>query len=152
MKKAILTVAFTIAFIGFIQAQWGQQSTTQISKEVDKVMEIPCTGEQVHFTGTQHENYQIWVSGSVFKIRTHLNMQGVSGVGLTTGNHYIWIANENMHDIGSCGQNYLVNGQAKIKCTETGDTWQGNIHDQILVNPNGTVIHYNLPGYDIYCD
>jgi hypothetical protein len=59
---------------------------------VDEVVFVPCAnggaGEDVHLTGSLHVLVHETVNGNRFNVKLHFQDQGVSGIGLSTGDKY----------------------------------------------------------------
>lgn len=154
MKSLILVLAgMFFLFSQSSRAQVAPTSSINTINDVDFTIEIPCTGEMVHFTGTEHLNTQIWFAsgGPISKVRIFQNYQNVKGVGETTGNTYIYKVNRLIKIVQPNASIVSEIGTAFVKCIETKDNWVGYIHDIVVINANGTVTLENEERY-VLCE
>ena len=142
---------FLIAIL-FAAAATGQNVTSFVNT-VDEDLLIPCTGEVVHFEGETLTKIQDWwnPNNPVIKYRIITNHHA-TGICEATGNHYIWHSLEINNWVTAGGQINIHVGTAKVKCLETGDEWIGKITDQIVINPAGTTVNYQVDSYQIECN
>ncbi len=67
------------------------QATTTTSNQIFPInlaVFIPCAGEVVLLSGELHDLFHITVNDNNFSVKVHDQPQGVSGVGLTSGDKY----------------------------------------------------------------
>ncbi len=95
MKKALGPVRrmnwLTAAVIGLLPgAVLAGALVLDIHQEVPLVPSIvnPCNGEVVDLSGTAQLHIHLVINGQTVHEDMHINTQGVSGVGETTGAHY----------------------------------------------------------------
>ena len=118
------------------QQLWGLEETVW----------VPCAndgnGEYVQLNGYVHFNYQTAINNNHFTLVTHTNLNEVSGVGLTTGDHYVGIGGGLQNYIGS-----IINGQwtsggstnFKFVGAGPGNNLTITFNARIIVNANGEV-------------
>jgi hypothetical protein len=121
----------------------GVTSNTIIPIPPTAVLPDPCTGEDVHVTGTIHLVTVVTVdaSGSTHT-EMHFNVQGVSGVGLTSGTRYRGIHTEthSSNTAGPAPSEFTT--RINIMLISEGGSSNLTIRDALLhvtVNANGTV-------------
>ena len=148
------TTMFVLA-IFFALTLNGQVIQTQhFNYDVDYDLENPCTGETIHLTGEQHsviKNWLLWMPPpptTMLFSNTHMNLDGV---GLTSGDTYKCIGVSVYKFKANVGSVEIWNEHVKIKNLDTGDEWTFEIHDKILIHPNGD-IDFDIEGYSISCN
>lgn len=111
---------------------------------------VPCAnggeGELVELTGTLHTLTTLTMTGNNLSIVTHFQPQGVSGVGLTTGDRYVGTGSSTDHISGS-----FVNGLFTGTLAESfriigqgpGNNFQYQGIFNLTINANGelSVLH-----------
>ena len=67
-------------------------TTTNVVFPVEFEQFVPCasggSGEIVALSGNIHDLFHVTINGNRYKVRVHTQPQGISGVGLTTGDSY----------------------------------------------------------------
>jgi hypothetical protein len=121
----------------------GVTSNTIIPIPPTAVLSDPCTGEQVHVTGTIHLVTVVTLDANGgTHTEMHFNVQGVSGVGLTSGTRYRGIHTEthSSNTAGPAPSEFTT--RINIMLISEGGSSNLTIRDALLhvtVNANGTV-------------
>ena len=80
---AVLSLLYTIPAMG------AGNKTENVFLPVDYVVEDPCSGEAIQLSGTQHLTIHTHTDkDGITRTTVNFNFQGVSGVGLTSGQLY----------------------------------------------------------------
>lgn len=115
---------------------------------LDREVFVACAaggaGEVVHLTGELHELLHITLdSAGGVHVREHLNPQGVSGTGLTTGDKYQGTGVSQFESNGKVGAEITTVDNFRIIGQGNGNNLlvHGNLH--ITVNPDGTVTAFH---------
>src|SRR5262245_44485642 len=95
-KFALCVLTLAVALPLFTTPVKASKPTTQVFP-VDEVLIDPCTGEQVHLTGTFTLSSASDVHNDIVHFREH-DVIDLTGVGLTSGNSYSLRAVENVED------------------------------------------------------
>ena len=97
---------------------------------------VPCTDELVDFTGSVHihGNTVMTPNGNIH-VNIHQNLQGVSGIGQTSGDSYNYIGAYHEHFNGVVGETYSQNLTSKI--ISNGTQWNHLHNYHVTVNANG---------------
>jgi hypothetical protein len=144
MKKLISL--FFISVIAVSLSGWtlvndgAMRTSYNYFEPVDPDMEFnPCTGEFIVFEGLVHEHGSTTVMpGGNVHLSYHSNLQGVTGVGQTTGNIYHYICNQNGHVNVNVGSVTTIIFNAMI--ISNGDQYVSQVRQQYTVNANGEVV------------
>ena len=139
------TKLFSITLIGLLAislASWTSMNTGatttpfNYSVPFDATLYVPCTDELVDFTGNLHVhgNTVMKPNGSV-NINAHQNLQGVSGIGQTSGDSYNYNGAYHVHINGNVGETYSESFNSKI--VSNGNQWNHKHNYHITVNANG---------------
>lgn len=90
MKNLLLAAIAAVATVmGSASALAQTPMTTSTRFPLGASTFVPCAGEQVETSGTAHEVIQLVPLGDGFTVRMlHSNYQGLSGMGLTSGDRY----------------------------------------------------------------
>lgn len=151
MKK-ITTAALVImvAIIGFM-IQANAQATTVTTNSIDSwdgVVYVPCAmggdGEDVQLSGKLHMLYHTTLDDTGgFHMKLHFNPQGISGVGLTSGDKYqgTGVTQENFN--GKVGEEYTYINNFRIIGQGPGNNLLVHENFHITVNADGTVTSYH---------
>ncbi len=94
-KFALVAIASFALLVAAARPAYAQATsgTINVPLPVTAIVAVPqtitCKPDLVAFTGVVHGQIHFTISASgVFHLRLHLNAQGVSGVGLLTGDKY----------------------------------------------------------------
>jgi hypothetical protein len=130
---------------------------TNIVEPLDFTQFVPCanggTGEDVHLSGTLHTVIRTTINGNKVGIKTLSNPQGVSGTGLTSGDHYQGTgvtqetSNENsggLPETETFINNFRILGPGK------GNNLLVHENAHFTVNANGTVTSF-VDNFSIEC-
>lgn len=103
-----------------------------------------CSGEYVALMGTINVHSSVTVNGGGgFHIETHLNTQGVTGAGLTTGDQYNYEEKDDMtiNDVSSSGGQFTASTDRRLNHTgpsgQVADDTYIHIEVHVTVNSNG---------------
>ncbi len=116
---------------------------TNTTVPIDAVIPNPCTGEEIHLTGSARVVATVTEdAGGGTHIKMHFNSQGVSGVGLTSGTRYRGIHQENSSSNTRGAAPTVTTERVNIKVVAQGAHGNWIIFSALLhitVNANGTV-------------
>ena len=91
-KFAVLAVVVLGALASVTAAQAGNTTITNTTSPINLLLVVPCAnggaGEFVFLSGEIHSIVKLTINGNRFNLEEHINFQGVSGTGLTTGDKY----------------------------------------------------------------
>ena len=146
-KFAALAVVVLGALAIVTAAQAGATTTiTNTSTPVDFLAFVPCAaggaGEVVHLTGEVHSIVKLTINGNRFNLAEHINFQGVSGTGQTTGDKYQGTDTVNHSDNDSL--NNLQHAETFTSSFRVNGQGPGNnlaVHEvtHLTINANGDV-------------
>jgi len=107
----------------------------------DFIFADPCTGENVHFTGSVTFSTAFSTNANTFHESIHVT-EHLDGVGLTTGAKYVANVEENAEENGSFGgfpveENIVANEHVIAQGALDNFTVRETFH--ITINANGTV-------------
>lgn len=130
--------------------------TRNVSVPVNLSLTIPCNGDTVTLTGSEHLLISTTISsdGDHFTADIVLNHQGVSGTDLTTGANYQGTGGSHVQESGN-----LLNGQEQISTNDNfqliGQGSAPNVvfeqEGHLTINANGTfVVDFGDP-FNISC-
>jgi hypothetical protein len=159
MKKYFTLIAGTLLFItckkettGIVSSsqQLSAKATTFTSNEkqyVDEIIFIPCAnngaGENVELKGTIHILIHTTLNGNNFKAKYHVQPQGISGVGLTTGIRYHGSGVTQQEIRGSLkDQQHTETNINNFKIVGAGVNYKVHDNVHITVNADGETIAY----------
>jgi len=149
MKTKILII-LSLGFFAFILSSWtmlNQAPKKTIIYEEDYNVSIPfdemifntCSFEYVHFTGNIHTSGKYIMYDDYTGIdQWHFNYQGVSGIGMLTGDTYHYVGASNGRSTLIAGQEYTFIQHEKI-IHQGGDNFTLKIIAHKTVNTNGDV-------------
>jgi len=120
--------------------------TTSTEFPISLTVFIPCaaggTGEFVALSGDLHDLFHVTFDGNGgFHLDAQDNPQGVSGVGLTTGDKYQGTGVTRFDFNGTAGGTIVYTAVNNFRIIGSGPGNNFLVHDNfhITVNPNGTV-------------
>jgi hypothetical protein len=140
-----------LLLVGIVLALLSMRATTSASVVSNTIISIPpnavlfdsCTGESVHVSGTIHIVTVVTLDGGGgTHTEMHFNVQGVSGVGLSTGTQYRGIHTEthSSNSDGPAPSEFTT--RIDIKLISEGASSNLTIRDvlvHVTVNADGTV-------------
>jgi hypothetical protein len=125
--------------------------TTNLQIPITLVAFVPCAnggaGELVELTGTLHVLLHTTADGrGGFHVKSHFQPQGVSGVGLTTGDKYqgTGVTQDEFHVTAGITETFVNNFRIIGQGPDNNYLVHENFH--ITITPNGdvTALHDNL--------
>jgi len=141
----LLTVLFSLMLATPAQAS-ASTVTTSTEFPISLTVFIPCaaggTGEFVALSGDLHDLFHVTFDGNGgFHLDAQDNPQGVSGVGLTTGDKYQGTGVTRSDFNGTAGGTIVYTAVNNFRIIGSGPGNNFLVHDNfhITVNPNGTV-------------
>lgn len=149
MKTKILII-LTFGFFAFILSSWTllsqapkktilNEETYNVSIPFDEYIFNICSFEMVHFTGTIHTSGKYILYDDLTGIdQWHFNYQGVSGVGMISGDTYHYVGASNGRSDFALNQEYTFIQHEKI-IHQGGDNYTMRIISHKTVNANGDV-------------
>jgi hypothetical protein len=159
MEKAALDLptAQPVSTTGRVVATRAFTVITNISEPLDFTQFVPCAdegaGEDVHLTGTLHTVIRTTINSNKVGIKTLSNPQGVSGVGLTTGDKYrgtgVTQETSNEHTGGLPETETFINN-FRILGPGRGNNLLVHENAHFTVNANGTVTSF-IDNFSIEC-
>lgn len=125
--------------------QLSAKATTFTSNEkqpVDAIVFVPCAnngaGENVELTGNLHILIHTTLNGNNFNTKYHVQPQGISGVGLTTGIRYHGSGVTQQKIKGSLkNEKYMETDINNFKIVGHGVNYKIHENIHIVVNANG---------------
>jgi hypothetical protein len=125
--------------------QLSAKATTFTSNEkqpVDEIIFVPCAnngaGENVELTGNVHILIHTTLNGNNFNTKYHVQPQGISGVGLTTGIRYHGSGVTQQQIKGSLkNETYTETDINNFKIVGNGVNYRIHVNTHITVNANG---------------
>jgi hypothetical protein len=121
------------------------QPVTRVEEiPVDETLFVPCAaggaGEEVRLTGTIHTVFR-FVSNGTNGIhgKFHANDQGISGIGLTTGDKYHRTGATNSELNAKVGEEATATDSFNVIGQGNGNNFLAHVTVHINVNPDGTV-------------
>ena len=144
MRSKILSIAL-LGMFAIVLTSWTSMNTgattTNFNFTVPFVYSdfVPCTGETVDFEGMihVHGSTTITPNGSAH-VNYHENLQGVSGIGQTTGNSYNYVGAFHQNFNVNVGETFSESFNAKVVSNGTQMNHKHNYH--FTVNANGDVV------------
>jgi hypothetical protein len=142
MSRKHLGLLFGAAVaVGLSQASAAVVTNTTVP--VDAIIPNPCTGEEIHLTGSARVVATVTEdAGGGTHIKMHFNSQGVNGVGLTSGIKYRGVHQENSRSSTRGAAPTVTTERVNIKVVAQGAHSNWIIFSALLhttVNANGTV-------------
>jgi hypothetical protein len=151
--KRVMAIGIVVAVLAFLAAR--PQAAVQVNESInlDAIVFVPCAndgaGELVHLSGPLHVLITFTINGNNVSGKTHFQPQGVSGVGLTTGDKYqgTGVTQDKFKDSLQNDQfeetfidNFRLIGQGP------GNNFLSHETFHVTINANGdvTVVHDNL--------
>ena len=150
IRKQILRITTIAAFVAILLA-WAPSaafaapaSTTTTSEivPINLVQFVPCadggSGEVINLTGTLHVVISVTTNDNGITLVSHVNPQGLSGEGLTTGDSYqgVGVTRTTLHIDSATTitdiNNFRMIGQGP------GNNLQIHSVNHITINPDGT--------------
>jgi hypothetical protein len=130
---------------------------TNIIEPLDFTQFVPCAdggaGEDVQLSGTLHTVIRTTINGNKVGIKTHSNPQGVSGTGLSSGDHYqgtgVTQETSNEHSGGLPETETFINN-FRIVGPGRGNNLLVHENAHFTVNANGTVTSF-VDNFSIEC-
>lgn len=146
MRSKLLSIGLA-GIITFLLSGWTLMSPppnkivikTNTVEPFSIVLINPGNFEFVTFSGNVHVNNKVtmWTDGKVHN-KNHINYQGVSGIGLTTGDTYHMVSVLNSHYHSNVGSTETFHQTIGI-IHNGGDNFNANIHTHLTINANGEV-------------
>jgi hypothetical protein len=159
MKTAILDLPTVqpLSSSDRVSATSASTVITNVIEPLDFTQFVPCAdggnGEDVHLTGTIHTVIRTTINGNKVGIKTQSNPQGVSGVGLTSGDVYRGTgvtgetSNENVAGFPETEtfiNNFRIIGPGR------GNNFLVHENGHLTVNANGTATTF-IDNFSIEC-
>jgi len=147
LMPCILFITCKKETIGIVSSsqQLSAKATTFTSNEkqpVDEIIFVPCAnngaGENVELTGNVHILIHTTLNGNNFNTKYHVQLQGISGVGLTTGIRYHGSGVTQQQIKGSLkNETYTETDINNFKIVGHGVNYRIHVNTHITVNANG---------------
>jgi hypothetical protein len=140
MRKMLFAAVSLVALVaGGIPAAFADPPKITIPE--DFILSDPCTGEQVHFTGSTTFSFAFSTNNNTFHISDHAT-ERLDGVGLTTGAKYRTNVEENLEANGSLSgfpveENMVFNQHVIAQGALDNFNLKETFH--ITINANGTI-------------
>jgi hypothetical protein len=145
----LLTVVFSLMFMTTVQAS-ASTVTTSTTFPISLTVFVPCaaggTGENVALSGNLHDLFTVTFDGNGgFHLYASDNPQGVSGVGLTTGNKYQGTGITLFDAQGTAGGTSVFTFVNNFRIIGSGPGNNLLVHENfhVTVNPDGTVTSFH---------
>ena len=116
---------------------------------------VPCAaggaGEDVYLSGTLHILFETTIDSSGgFHTKSHFQPQGISGIGLTTGDKYQATGGTQDRFNGKVGSAYTFVNNFKIIGQGAGNNFLVHENYHVTVNANGEVTAY-VDNFSVEC-
>jgi hypothetical protein len=116
---------------------------------------VPCAnggaGEDIHVSGPLHELASVTLDGhGGFHTHVLFNLQGVSGVGLTTGNKYQGTGIQEVDFNGTVGSTFTFVNNFNLIGQGPGNNFKLREFEHFTINANGTVT-VDVDNFSVTC-
>jgi hypothetical protein len=141
----VLTVTLAIP-LQQQQAYAAAKESTRVEQiPIDETVFVSCaadgSGEEVHLTGEIHTVIRFVTNSTTggIHIKFHANDQGISGIGLTTGDRYHRTGATNSEHNAKVGEEITVVDSFNIIGQGNGNNFLAHVTIHMTVNANGDV-------------
>ena len=152
----LLTIVFSLMLATTVQAS-ASTVTSSTTFPISLTVFVPCAvggaGENVALSGDLHDLFHVTFDGNGgFHLDALDNPQGVSGVGLTTGNKYQGTGVTRSDFEGTAGGTSVFTFVNNFRIIGSGPGNNLLVHDNfhVTVNPDGTVTSFH-DNFSIAC-
>jgi hypothetical protein len=152
----LLTVVFSLILATSVQAS-ASTVTTSTTFPISLTVFVPCAaggaGENVALSGNLHDLFHVTFDGNGgFHLDASDNPQGVSGVGLTTGDKYQGTGITRFDTTNTAGGTSVFTFVNNFRIVGSGPGNNFLVHENmhVTVNPDGTVTSFH-DNFSITC-